>query len=68
MTEEQARPTPILPCPKPYKKGYSSEGEAKAGFIVGPYTRPHRPYRCRCGKWHMTSSPIRETRNMNHDS
>ena len=47
--------TPLLPCPTPHKHGYATRGEALAGFAIGPDTRPHRPYRCCCGRWHITS-------------
>jgi hypothetical protein len=48
-------PTPLKPCPTPHKLAYTTRGKALAAFTVGPGTRPHRPYRCRCGYWHITS-------------
>jgi hypothetical protein len=50
--------TPLLPCPTPEKAAYPSRGAALAGFSIGPQTGNHRPYRCRCGRWHMTSHPL----------
>jgi hypothetical protein len=49
--------TPLRACPTPHKHAYRSEGEALAGFHVASYTRFHRPYRCCCGRWHITSHP-----------
>ena len=51
--------TPVKPCPTPWKLAYRSRGEALRGFVVAAYTRFHQPYRCCCGKWHMTSHPRR---------
>jgi hypothetical protein len=50
--------TPLLPCPTPDKVGYHTRGEALAGFWIGSQTGNHRPYRCRCGQWHITSKPM----------
>jgi hypothetical protein len=49
--------TPLKKCPTPEKHAYSSPGDALAKFVVAPYTRPHHPYLCCCGKYHMTSKP-----------
>ena len=50
-------PTPLKRCPTPWKHDYGTRGEALRGFIVAEYTRFHRPYRCCCGRWHVTSHP-----------
>jgi len=53
-----ADPSPLRPCPTPRKRGYRSPGEALAGVPVNASTRCHRPYLCRCGRWHITSMPL----------
>jgi hypothetical protein len=50
--------TPLLGCPTPYKHACRSRGQALAGFVVGPGTRAHRAYLCRCGYWHITSNRL----------
>ena len=50
--------TPLLNCPTPYKHAYATRGQALAGFVVGPFTRAHHPYLCRCGYWHITSQRL----------
>jgi hypothetical protein len=58
--------TPLLGCPTPYKHAYATRGQALAGFIVGPETRAHHPYRCRCGHWHITSGISSENARERH--
>jgi hypothetical protein len=56
MHEQGLYPSPLQACPTPHKRGYRTQGEALAGFWIGPQTGNHRPYRCRCGWWHITSN------------
>jgi len=51
--------TPLRPCPTPHRVPYQTRGTALAGFDINAQTHPHRPYRCRCGYWHMTSARLR---------
>jgi hypothetical protein len=50
-------PTPLKPCPTPDKWRYRSAGEAMAGVPFNKATKPHHPYRCCCGWYHITSHP-----------
>lgn len=53
------------PCPTASKTGYPDELTAKiimARILVEPGPAraklPVRAYRCRCGRWHLTSQPL----------
>ncbi|NDK91178.1 hypothetical protein GYA93_16555 [Gordonia desulfuricans] len=58
------RPAPIIDCPTPYKDAFVSEGTAREGIDrirqAGRRAPNLRCYHCRCGRWHITSSPPRD--------
>ncbi len=47
--------TPIRPCPTPWKRSFDEP--SVYGYLQSPAARvdvPMNPYRCKCGRWHIT--------------
>lgn len=52
-------------CPTPQKRSWNSKSQAdqalgsiwRKSFKNGPGPLPSRPYKCKCGLWHLTSKP-----------
>lgn len=49
-------------CPTPTKRAYPSQWAALASLTsMSPDWPQRRAYKCRCGRWHLTSSdPTKE--------